>query len=881
MVSTLDALAAVRRLSFAVLKAPDASTIYYALAAELFAVSGADQVHIARVAQDHSVGRANPYRVRDDGSVEMGAEYMHDFTDTSATRLVMETGEPFNEPDARNSSAMSRALTESYGAASALFVPVGFKGEVQAVVGLISETPREFDEDQVQSVYTLANQASAALAVLGMSTRLSARAEQQTALARAARTLNARLDLSAVLDTLCREANLALGGSVAGVYLGDAESGGEAVAADGLHKSWHGTVISPGEGVAGRVLVSGRPVVTNAYKEEVRVPAGRALSAVETAVAVPVRWDAELKGALSVGFHSMRGVSGEDIETLQAMADLAAVACSNAEAFDKVRAQARTDSLTGLLNHGALRVRLTEEIDRARRTGGKLCCLLLDIDDFKPVNDNHGHLVGDQILRLVAKTLKAEFRSYDAIGRFGGDEFVVVLPGADEREVVGAGARLQAEITEALSGAFDLTLAVTTSMGLAAWEEPLTAGELLDRADRALLVAKRRGKHSLVAASAATEEELARLDASASQAIRLIDALWGAVSKCDGPDDVRAVLPGFIRTGLALEEVALFAPRPDLAGLTRATSARLFGDPGPVAFPRDGLTVPEARVAAMRSTAITRKILKDLLVALGTDTSAVALAELGGSYAAVPMARGGRVHGLLLMRSSAPQFPLPSLRLAELVAAQAVTAMVGQTAGASRSAVGALAAAIDARDNYTHSHSQQVVRLAEETSRRLGLADEEIDRVRDGALLHDVGKVAIPNEILFKPGPLTSEEWAVMREHPLIGERILLRTPDLASIAPMVRHEHERWDGRGYPDGLAGEAIPMGSRIILACDAYNAMITQRPYRAPMPTADAIEELKRGVGSQFDPTVVEALVRVLAASTEPALASIPRGVGFTL
>ncbi len=108
-----------------------------------------------------------------------------------------------------------------------------------------------------------------------------------------------------------------------------------------------------------------------------------------------------------------------------------------------------------------------------------------------------------------------------------------------------------------------------------------------------------------------------------------------------------------------------------------------------------------------------------------------------------------------------------------------------------------------------------------------------------------------------------------MREHPVIGERILRRTPELAAIAPMVRHEHERWDGGGYPDGLAGEAIPMGSRIILACDAYNAMITARPYRAPMSTADAMEELRRSAGTQFDPRVLDALLRVLAAqAAEP-------------
>jgi len=215
------------------------------------------------------------------------------------------------------------------------------------------------------------------------------------------------------------------------------------------------------------------------------------------------------------------------------------------------------------------------------------------------------------------------------------------------------------------------------------------------------------------------------------------------------------------------------------------------------------------------------------------------------------------------MRSAALRFPLATMRLAQLLAGQAVTALIGQTGGASRSAVGALAAAIDARDNYTHDHSEQVVWLALRTAKLLELPASEVERVRDGAMLHDVGKVAIPNEILYKPGALDGAEWAIMREHPVIGERILRRTPELATIAPLVRHEHERWDGAGYPDGLAGPAIPIGSRIILACDAYNAMITARPYRKPMSGGEAVAELERNAGSQFDPQVVAALLGVLA------------------
>ena len=135
----------------------------------------------------------------------------------------------------------------------------------------------------------------------------------------------------------------------------------------------------------------------------------------------------------------------------------------------------------------------------------------------------------------------------------------------------------------------------------------------------------------------------------------------------------------------------------------------------------------------------------------------------------------------------------------------------------------------------------------------------EIERVGHAALLHDIGKVGMPDRVLHKPGPLADEEWDVMREHPVIGERILRAIPGMGSVARIVRHEHERFDGTGYPDRLAGEEIPLGSRIILACDAYHAMTSDRPYRAAMAHDHAIAELARCAGSQFDPRIVAALV----------------------
>jgi hypothetical protein len=181
-----------------------------------------------------------------------------------------------------------------------------------------------------------------------------------------------------------------------------------------------------------------------------------------------------------------------------------------------------------------------------------------------------------------------------------------------------------------------------------------------------------------------------------------------------------------------------------------------------------------------------------------------------------------------------------------------------------RSSFVALATAIEARDGYTGRHSEETVALAASVADRLGLSRDERSLIKTVALLHDVGKIGIPDAVLHKPGELDDAEWHVMRQHPLIGERILRTVPGLEDVAFAIRHEHERWDGGGYPDGLIGERIPLASRIVLVCDAWHAMTSDRPYRSSMAEKDALAELRRCAGTEFDPHVVEALIRAVQA-----------------
>jgi diguanylate cyclase (GGDEF)-like protein len=190
-------------------------------------------------------------------------------------------------------------------------------------------------------------------------------------------------------------------------------------------------------------------------------------------------------------------------------------------------------------------------------------------------------------------------------------------------------------------------------------------------------------------------------------------------------------------------------------------------------------------------------------------------------------------------------------------------------AAARQQAGDVLLSALGEQQPSLHSHAADVTELARGVARALGMSVDEIEDVARAAELHDVGKLAIPSEILDKPGPLDEAEWAVMRRHTEIGERMLRAAPALAPIAPLVRSSHERFDGAGYPDGLAGEAIPLGARIVAVCDAFDAMVTDRPYRDGMPREAAVEELRRCAGTQFDPRVVRAFLAVLEPAGAPA------------
>lgn len=430
-----------------------------------------------------------------------------------------------------------------------------------------------------------------------------------------------------------------------------------------------------------------------------------------------------LVGVLYLTYRQPHSFSPASRRLIQTFASHVAVAILNAQMFDEISRAATIDSLTELLNHRHLMQRLDEEISRARRSGHPLTVMMIDIDDFKLVNDAHGHTVGDQLLRLVAGILKETLRETDTIGRYGGDEFLALLPETD--------------------------------------------------GPQAIMVAER-----VVSAIRAREFVLPRATGQAEPGDRGLDT--PNVTSHPG-----AAIPIRLSVGLAVYPVDS-ASRLELVSLADA-----------------------AMYCSKRS---------------GSNTVTLAHATDSG-----------------------------------FLAAQNTTFSVLE----------GLVNAVDGKDRYTRLHSEQVAHYALSLAEEIGLSEDAKRMLRIAGLLHDVGKIGIPDRILRKPGPLDKEERTVVEQHPLLSEMIMREIPQMTEVLEAVRHHHERYDGTGYPRGLQDGAIPFLSRVIAVADAYSAMILDRPYRRALSREEAIDQLRAGSGTQFDPNLVDAFVRFLGTGPEPA------------
>jgi diguanylate cyclase (GGDEF)-like protein len=786
--------------------------------------------------------------------------------------------------------ALGAALGAGVAPALAVVLPVRTQDAVDHALVLLHGPGHSVEPSDVDIAAAFATACGAVLAQTQLAAEQAARVAQQAALARAAKTLNESLDLSDVLRTICEESARLLEADAAGMYRGDA-NGLTIEATYGQPPELLGLRLAAGEGLSGRVAQAGRPMLTNDYQRMFAPQPGSPFANVVASMAVPLHWDGALRGVLNIAYTSARFITGQELALLETFGELAAVACRNASAATGLALAAHTDGLTGCLNHAALHDGLRREIERCARTGQELSLVLLDLDDFKQVNEAHGHLVGDEVLRRAGHALRMATRPYDMVARYGGDEFAIVCVDADEEAALEIAARAVERLGEAIE---DLGSRGATA-GVAQWDPSQTPTQLIEQADRALLYGKQeRGRGTAQAASDLPEHfrpgrfkrdsdvpdtpetprwtgahspESDRLQRRTRQLV-MANNLGTRLSAMTRSDEiVEAVVDELHRAfGYYVCHVVRLLGR----GIVRSLAGRgeMYGQMTQTEWEQPLTVGVIGRCLRERHVIVVPDTLQDPDFTENEDIDPLPRSEL-----CAPVWVGDDLWGAINVEEVEPgAFDEDDARLLQTVADQLGSALRSaqlyeQLDRAYLGTAEALATALEAKDSYTAQHAHSIAEWAESVGRRLGLTGRELRDVRYGAVFHDIGKIAVPEGILNKQGPLDDDERAIMERHTLVGEQILAPVDFLSGVRPIVRHEHERWDGSGYPDGLHGEQIPLGARIVLVCDAYHAMTSDRPYRAAMSDADARAELRAGAGTQFDPRVVDSFLAVLDAGVE--------------
>ena len=577
--------------------------------------------------------------------------------------------------------------------------------------------------------------------------------------------------------------------------------------------------------------------------------------------AAPLTFRERPLGALVALAGGEGGFLPRDVDLLQSYAAQAAIALTNARLYAAQEARASRDSLTGLLNHREFHETVARELERCRRYGARMAVVLFDLDDFKLVNDTGGHAAGDRVLCDFAAALTRVARASDLAFRIGGDEFALVLPEAEVEAAAAAAARVEAK-------AVDIDRRVRVSWGAAGWPDAgPTKDALLARADDNLYAAKRvepdTPSRDATPSPLPASMQRARLALGSRVSARLAPLSDPVEIARTAVEELHASFHWWVVAILRLDADGMLRPVASAGALLDQMETDFETWEQPVGRGVNGRTARTGEPTLVTDT------LRDPDF-LGTDAPVQSRSEL-----ALPIRVGGEVWGVLNLEHTEPHaFGADDVLFGDTIAAAIGAAvhrsrLFGELESAFMRTLAVLSDALEAKDAYTAAHAREVADLSETVGRSLAMADADLRTLRYGALLHDVGKIAIPTEVLRKPGPLTDAEFEEVKTHTVIGAQMLERIPFFADVHPLVRSAHERWDGRGYPDGLAGEAIPLGARIVCACDAWHAMTSDRPYRRALPRHAAVAELREHSGTQFDPRVVDALLGVLEAAPAPA------------
>jgi diguanylate cyclase (GGDEF)-like protein/putative nucleotidyltransferase with HDIG domain len=533
-------------------------------------------------------------------------------------------------------------------------------------------------------------------------------------------------------------------------------------------------------------------------------------------------------------------------------------------AFHRIRELAVRDELTGLYNRHHLQDELPTVWQMAARYGFSTSILILDIDHFKLVNDNYGHITGDRVLKELGYIARHVCRNSDLIARYGGDEIIVLLPDADPASLGKLANRMIEAVRAHTFCADDQSLHCTISIGAAGSRTRdgamIDSDTLLARADEALYVAKRNGRdRSHVWTEAAidmhAESEHAETDdetytATTTPRVLVVDDDSSVLKIIEMLLEMEGFSAQLFETGTAAHE---------------AVSA----NPGYFDIALIDLNLNDMSGLDLTKSLGTIDNLLVKIVITGDATLDNAVNSLRhGAYdfiqkpiqinqLRITMNRAVEYHRLRVENQSYQQ------NLEDMVRRKSseLTIALQRARDSLAFTLRAMASMLDAREHATGAHSQRVQDITCLIARDFGMQEKQLAEIRQGALLHDIGKIATPDAILLKAGPLDEDEWKIMRHHVVTGYELISKSPDLKDTAELMLCHHEAFDGSGYPNGLRGEQIPLGARIFALVDAYDAMRSDRPYRKGMPREAAMEEIKQHSGSQFDPAVVAAFVRL--------------------